>query len=52
MSFAVDNTEVYITAGELDKEISKLAAEINKDFAGQEIVLICVLKGSFMFLQT
>ena len=49
MSFAVENTEVYITAEELDREISKLASKINKDYDGQEIVLICVLKGSFMF---
>lgn len=49
MSFAIENTEVYITAEELNKEVTKLANKINKDFAGQEIVLICVLKGSFMF---
>lgn len=49
MSFAIENTEVYITADELNKEVAKLANKINKDYAGQEIVLICVLKGSFMF---
>ena len=49
MSSAIDNTEVYITAEQLDAEVTKLAEKINKDFAGQEIVLICVLKGSFMF---
>ncbi|AFJ42718.1 hypoxanthine phosphoribosyltransferase [Francisella orientalis] len=49
MSFAKDNTEVYINAQQLETEITKLADKINKDYAGQEIVLICVLKGSFMF---
>ena len=49
MSFAIENTEVYITAEQLDAEVTKLAQKINKDYAGQEIVLICVLKGSFMF---
>ncbi|MEY8767500.1 hypoxanthine phosphoribosyltransferase [Francisella philomiragia] len=49
MSFAKDNTEVYISAEQLETEITKLANKINKDYAGQEIVLICVLKGSFMF---
>ncbi|MBK2105669.1 hypoxanthine phosphoribosyltransferase [Francisella philomiragia] len=49
MSFAKDNTEVYISAEQLETEITKLADKINKDYAGQEIVLICVLKGSFMF---
>ncbi|MEY8702785.1 hypoxanthine phosphoribosyltransferase [Francisella philomiragia] len=49
MSFAKENTEVYINAQQLETEITKLADKINKDYAGQEIVLICVLKGSFMF---
>lgn len=49
MSFAKDNTEVYISAEQLETEITKLADKINKDYTGQEIVLICVLKGSFMF---
>ena len=49
MNLAIENTEVYITARELNEEITKLAGKINKDYAGQEIVLICVLKGSFMF---
>ncbi|MBK2259033.1 hypoxanthine phosphoribosyltransferase [Francisella philomiragia] len=49
MSFAKDNTEVYISAEQLETEITKLADKINKDYAGQEIVLVCVLKGSFMF---
>lgn len=49
MSFAKDSTEVYISAQELDTEVTKMADKINKDYAGQEIVLICVLKGSFMF---
>lgn len=51
MSFAKDNTEVYISAEQLETEITKLADKINKDYTGQEIVLICVLKGSFMFLR-
>lgn len=49
MSFAKDSTEVYISAQQLDTEVTKMADKINKDYAGQEIVLICVLKGSFMF---
>ncbi|MEY8714163.1 hypoxanthine phosphoribosyltransferase [Francisella philomiragia] len=49
MSFAKDNTEVYINAQQLETEITRLADKINKDYSGQEIVLICVLKGSFMF---
>jgi hypoxanthine phosphoribosyltransferase len=30
-------------------EVQRLAAEISRDYAGQEIILIVVLKGAFMF---
>lgn len=30
-------------------QIKRLADEINNDFSGEEILLICVLKGSFLF---
>ena len=32
MSFAIENTEVYITAEQLDAEVTKLAQKINKDY--------------------
>ena len=30
-------------------QVKRLAAEINTDFAGEDILMICVLKGSFLF---
>lgn len=34
----------------IQKRIVELAAEINRDYAGEEVVLLCVLKGAAMFL--
>jgi hypoxanthine phosphoribosyltransferase len=31
------------------KRVAELGAEISKDYAGRSLVLVCVLKGSFMF---
>ena len=39
-----------LTEGEIEKRVSSLAARINADFAGQPLVLVGVLKGSFIFL--
>ena len=33
----------------IEKEISKLAQTISRDYQGKELVLICVLKGAFIF---
>ncbi len=39
-----------ISQEKLDKRIKELAAQISKDYAGRDLLLIGVLKGSFMFL--
>jgi len=39
-----------ISAAQLAARIKELGAEITKDYAGQELVLIGVLKGSILFL--
>jgi len=41
--------EPYITASELDREISRLAKELSADFATQKPLFIAILNGSFMF---
>lgn len=41
--------EVLISAGEIDIKVKELADMINKDFAGEELYVIGILKGSFMF---
>ncbi|MBX3020412.1 MAG: hypoxanthine phosphoribosyltransferase [Bdellovibrionales bacterium] len=39
-----------ITKDEIDAMVSELAAEISKDYDGKELVLICPLKGSVLFM--
>ncbi len=48
----IDNlkTRTLISREQLSSRIKELASQINKDFQGQEIVLVGILKGSFMFL--
>ncbi len=45
-----DHLEVLISADEIQQRCRALAAEITRDFEGEEIHVIAVLKGSFMFL--
>lgn len=39
----------FIRKEEIENEIASLADQINKDFAGKEVVFIAVLNGAFMF---
>lgn len=41
--------EPYISAEKIDTEIAKVAGQINSDYAGESILFIGVLNGSFMF---
>jgi hypoxanthine phosphoribosyltransferase len=34
----------------LAARVAELGSEISRDYAGRELVMICVLKGSFIFL--
>jgi hypoxanthine phosphoribosyltransferase len=49
MPHSSKTTDVYISEERLEKEISALATKINNDYKGQELTMVCVLKGSFMF---
>ena len=42
--------EPYITAAQIEARVAELGAEISRDYAGRMVVMIGVLKGSFMFL--
>ena len=44
-----NKAEVYITAKQIEEKISILAEKLNKDYADQQLTIVCVLKGSFMF---
>lgn len=38
-----------LTQQKIQNRIEEIAAEMNHDYAGKEVTLICVLKGSFVF---
>lgn len=45
-----DNMIPFITRSEIDSMIQRLAHEIEKDFAGKELIVVCPLKGSVIFV--
>lgn len=42
--------KVLLSEGEIEKAVSRLANEISADYEGQEILLVGILKGAFIFL--
>ncbi|MBC7714947.1 MAG: hypoxanthine phosphoribosyltransferase [Rhizobacter sp.] len=40
---------VFLSEDKIQSRVKELAAMINRDYAGQEVVLVCVLNGSFIF---
>lgn len=40
---------VVYTSEQIKQRVAEVAAKINQDYAGEELVVICVLKGSFYF---
>jgi hypoxanthine phosphoribosyltransferase len=43
-------TEVLVTAEQIDKRVAEMAAQIDKDYAGKDVLLVGVLKGAVMFM--
>lgn len=41
---------ILLTRDEIEAAVKRLAVEIRQDYYGKQPVLICVLKGSFMFM--
>jgi len=39
-----------ISEEEISRRVDEIAAQIQKDYAGEEIVILCVLSGSVVFL--
>ncbi len=39
----------YISAPEIDEQVSRVAAEINKDYEGKKPLFIAILNGAFIF---
>jgi hypoxanthine phosphoribosyltransferase len=50
MATFADRVEVLISAEELRARVAALGAEITRDYAGRPLVVVGVLKGSFIFL--
>jgi hypoxanthine phosphoribosyltransferase len=42
--------EVLVSEKDLQTRIAELGAEISRDFAGEEVLLICILRGGVLFL--
>lgn len=39
-----------LTAEQINSIVKKLADQISRDYVGKELILVCILKGAFMFL--
>jgi hypoxanthine phosphoribosyltransferase len=48
--FTNPNLEVLFTAEEIEARVAELGAQITREYAGRELVLVSVLKGSCVFL--
>ena len=44
-----DNIRVMITQEEVEKRIREMAAQISRDYEGERLHLICILRGSVFF---
>lgn len=42
--------EILITEAEVQKRVAELGAQISKDYQGQDLILICILRGGVLFL--
>ena len=44
------NFHKYLTKEEIESDVQAIAKKINEDYAGEEIVLVSVLKGAILFI--
>jgi hypoxanthine phosphoribosyltransferase len=44
-----DSLKILYTRDQIAEQVRRLGREIDRDYAGREILLVCVLKGSFLF---
>jgi len=42
--------EILFSQEEIEAKVSELAAQIERDYVGRELVMVCVLSGSIMFV--
>jgi hypoxanthine phosphoribosyltransferase len=41
--------DVFISKESIEKRVKELAEMINRDYQNQEVIIVCVLNGSFIF---
>ena len=46
---AVDGVAPLLSRGEIGRRVRELGAAITRDYEGRSLVLVCILKGSFIF---
>jgi hypoxanthine phosphoribosyltransferase len=47
---AVSDLKILLTRQQIDARVKELGAEITRDFAGQSVIFVAVLKGAAIFL--
>ncbi len=45
-----DIAQVLLTEGEIKQRVAELGAQISVDYAGKDLMLVCILKGANIFL--
>jgi hypoxanthine phosphoribosyltransferase len=45
-----DRGEILVQADDLQRRVRELGADISRDYAGRDLLLVCVLKGAVFFL--
>ena len=50
MSRLLNDMNPFITKSEIDKLIHELAENLNREYQGKEVIIICPLKGSILFV--
>jgi hypoxanthine phosphoribosyltransferase len=44
-----DDLEIFIDEQAIEQQVRDLAAQISRDYAGKELLLVCILKGAAIF---
>jgi hypoxanthine phosphoribosyltransferase len=44
-----DDPRILLTSEQIERRVAELGAQITQDYAGRSLVLLCVLKGGFVF---
>ncbi len=45
-----DIKEILLTAEQIESKVAELGAAISRDYQGQDVLLVCILKGALVFM--